>query len=282
MKLLSEVLNLSIQYLKDRNVEAPRLTAETLLSHVLGIKRMDLYLDFERPLEEEELVSFRPFLKRAGLGEPIEYILGSLDFFDLEVIVSPGVLIPRQETEILVAFVAEVLGKEDLQGKALWDVCSGSGCIGLSLKKKFPHLSVFLSDQSSDALAICRRSMEKQDLDVTLCEGDFLKPLEGRKTDFFVCNPPYISEQEYQNLSPSVRDFEPKMALVGGKTGLEFYRRLAEELPSVLNPGARVFLGIGYRQGRDVIEIFSSSCWVKKELKQDWSGNDRFFFLEIE
>ncbi len=113
-------------------------------------------------------------------------------------------------------------------------------------------------------------------------QGDLLAPLKGKRTDFVLCNPPYISDSEYETLPFSVKGYEPKLALVGGTTGLEFYQRLAEDLPRHLTSGARVFLEIGCRQGEGVSKIFSDPCWVKKEIKQDWAGKDRFFFLEIE
>jgi release factor glutamine methyltransferase len=282
MKLLGEVLNLSIQYLKEKSVTSPRLVAETLLSHVLDAKRMDLYLRFECPLEEKELSIFRALLKKASLGEPVEYILSTSSFYGLNLDLSPQVLIPRPETEILVDQMAKLLELEGVEEKVLLDLCSGSGCIGLSLKKKFPALSVTLSDISLEALALSKKSAEKNSLDVTFLQGDLLAPFSSKKADYVVCNPPYISKLEYEGLDFSVKGYEPKLALVGGETGLEFYQRLALDLPSHLKPGAKVFLEIGMAQGEALNEIFSSSCWVKKELRQDWSGKDRFFFLEIE
>ncbi len=165
MKFLGDVLNLSVKYLKKRNVVSPRLVAETLLSSVLGVKRMDLYLRFGCPLEEKELAPFRAAIKKASLGEPVEYILSALDFYGLKLLISPSVLIPRQETEILVDYVATFLEKQELQGKSLLDLCSGSGCIGLSLKKKFPELAVSLSDISPEALAMSQKSAETHGLD---------------------------------------------------------------------------------------------------------------------
>jgi len=282
MKLLGEVLSLSTQFLKDKKIAAPRLTAETLLSSVIGVKRMDLYLQFECPLEETELSIFRSYLKRASLNEPVEYILSKVEFYGVELLVSPDVLIPRQETEILVDKVASFIKEEGSDGKVLFDLCTGSGCVGLSLKKKFPSLSAYLSDLSSAALSYARKSAEKNELEVFFLEGDLLVPFSGKKADYVVCNPPYISLSEYEGLDHSVKGYEPKMALVGGDTGLEFYERLAQDLPGYLNSKGKVFLEIGYLQGEAVSKIFSDPCWVKKELKPDWSGKDRFFFLEIE
>ena len=282
MKPLGEVLALSVQYLKDRKVSSPRLVAETLLSHVLCMQRMDLYTKFECPLKESELAIIRGFLKRASLFEPVEYITAEVDFYGLRLPVSSHVLIPRQETEILVDKAAAYIQKRPIQNKILLDVCSGSGCIGLSLKNKFPEMTVFLSDMSDLALTVSREGAARHDLDVTFLQGDLLKPFFGKKADYVFCNPPYISNKEYEELEPSVKGYEPRGALVGGETGLEFYERLSRDLPDYLNPGAQVFLEIGYEQGKEMNKIFSASYWVQKELMQDWAGKDRFFFLEIE
>lgn len=282
MKLLGEVLHLSTQYLQDKKISSPRLVAETLLSHVLGINRLDLYLQFECPLQEVELSKFRSFLQRASKQEPVEYILSKVGFYGLDLMVTSDVLIPRPETEILVDRAASVIGKEEVRGKVLWDICSGSGCIGLSVKKKFPDLDVCLSDLSPAAVRLAQKNAQDHQLEVVLRQGDLLAPFEGEKADYIFCNPPYISMQEYEELSFSVRGFEPKMALVGGFSGLEFYERLALQLPQYTNPGAKVFLEIGYLQGKAINQIFSDPCWVSKRLEQDWSSKDRFFFLERE
>ncbi len=283
MKSIQEVLSLSVEYLKGKKINSPRLTAESLLSHILGISRMDLYLRFECPLEEKELSLARDFLKRAGCSEPIDYILGSVEFFGASINVAPSVLIPRQETEILADEIATRFLKKDLlANKVLWDICSGSGCIGISLKKRFPDLTVVLGDISSDALALSKTSAEKNNVALHFVQSDLFAAFEGKKADYIVCNPPYISEKEYENLEFSVRGYEPKLALVGGVSGFEFYERLAKELPKHLASGGKVFLEIGWLQGERVKQIFSCPHWVKKELKQDWAGKDRFFFLEIE
>jgi release factor glutamine methyltransferase len=282
VKFLGEVLGLSVAYLKEKRVPSPRLAAETLLAHVLGKKRVDLYMQFECPLEEEELGLFRLLLKRAAALEPIEYITAETEFYGCLLKVSNKVLIPRPETEILVDKASEILEKDDLEGKVLFDVCTGSGCIGLSLKKKFPKLSAVLSDVSPEALEIAKENGNKNNLDVSFLEGDFLNPFDGKKADYVFCNPPYVTEGEYEGLDPSVKGYEPKLALVGGESGLVFYERLERELPSYLNPGAKVFLEIGFTQGESLKKVFSAPLWKNKQLIADFAGHDRFFFLEIE
>jgi release factor glutamine methyltransferase len=254
--------------------------AEDLLAHVLKCKRIDLYLQYDRPLVENELALMREFVKRAGVQEPIDYLIGEVDFFGCKISVDKRVLIPRPETEILVDLIVKKI--EFPEGKVLWDICTGSGCIGISLKKRLPELEVSLSDLSSEALFLASQNRQKNQVEVEICQGDLLEPFVGRKADFIVCNPPYIQLSEYFLLDASVKDFEPRGALVGGERGTEFYERLERELPPLLNHGASVFFEIGSGQGATLKKIFSSSIWTSQQVHLDWSGKERFFFLEMQ
>ena len=200
---------------------------------------------------------------------------GGVGFAGAPIEVNPSVLTPRPETEILADWIVK-----RIKGKTLWDLCTGSGALGIALKKARPHLQVTLSDLSPEALALAGRNAEKNGAPVELLLGDLLAPFQGRQVEAVVCNPPYISEKEYLEISPSVRDFEPRGALVGGEMGTEVYERLARELPPYLTPGGQLFLEIGASQGEAVKEIFHSFAWGQRELVKDWSGKDRFFFLE--
>lgn len=284
MRTVLEVLKLSTDYLQQKNIVNPRRQAEELLGEALGFGRMELYLEYSRPLKEEELLKCREWLKRRGQGEPLQYITGSLDFFGCRIKVVQDVLIPRQETEILVDKIAKELSSHSLEGKVLWDVCCGSGCIGIALKKKFPSLTVVLSDISEKALAIAKENAYENATKVELVCGDLFAPLSlaGNKADFIVCNPPYISENEYETLEREVKGYEPKLALVAGDSGLEYYIRLSSELPSVLASSGKVWLEIGDSQGAKVKKIFNAPCWIHVCCEHDWSGRERFFSLEIE
>lgn len=278
MKTIGEVLKLSASFLEERKVDRARRSAEELLSHTLKIKRMDLYLQYDKPVEERELSILRELLKKKAKGEPLEYATGEVDFLDCRIKVDRRVLIPRPETEILASLIVKRLKGKPLAGKILWDLCTGSGCLGIALKKALPELTVVLSDVSKDALSLARENASG--LDVELLEGDLLTPFQGRRADFIVCNPPYVSQAEYLVLDPSVRDFEPKAALVGGEKGTEYYERLQRDLPSYLNPGAQAFFEIGSGQGEAIKQIFSGESWSNQELLNDWAGHPRFFFLE--
>lgn len=282
MKSLLEILNKSIEFLQKKGIENPRRQAEEILSDAIGIKRLQLYVEFERPLTEPELEKCRERLVRRAQGEPSQYIHGSVEFFDCHLDVTRDVLIPRQETELLVDRMAKELAKENLAGKTLWDVCCGSGCIGIALKKRFSELNLICSDLSPAALTIAKQNAEKNAVEIKFLEGDLLEPFVSVKADFLVCNPPYISEGEYQTLSKEVKNFEPKKALVAGPTGLEFYMRLSRELKEKMQPGGKVWMEIGHQQGPSLIQLFSNYPAKQVQVEKDYSGHDRFFFLENE
>lgn len=271
MKTIGEVLKLSTAFLEERKMARPRRIAEDLLSHALKLKRMELYLQFDKPVIEAELDTIRTQLKRCAKGEPLEYVAGEVDFFGCRIKVDRSVLIPRPETEILV----ELVSKRVERG-TLWDICTGSGCMGIALKKAKPELSVTLSDISPEALSLAEKNGKRNGVEVEILQGDLLAPFRGRKADAIVCNPPYVSEEEYRTLDPSVKDFEPKLALVGGERGIEMYERLQKELPAYLNPGAQVFFEIGATQGESLKKLFPAG-----EIQADWAGHPRFFIINF-
>ncbi len=281
MKTLLEIVNLSADFLEKKGIKNGRREAIDLISFSLDIRPLDLYVQFDRPLNEDELEKCRNLLKRRAVGEPIQYIRGKVEFFDCTLNVGQDVLIPRQETEILVDSIAASLAKEDRADKLLVDMCCGSGCIGIALKRRFPKIEVVLSDLSPKALAVARKNAELNEVEVEFCEGDFLETLNGRAAHYFVCNPPYVSEEEFSDLEIEVRNYEPKMALVAADNGLAFYKQLAKALPQFLLPGGKMWLEIGSKQGEAILDVFKE-CTVKNmQLLQDWSGHDRFFFLEL-
>lgn len=282
MKSILSILSLSSEYLKEKGIANSRREAENLLCDALKLDRLRLYVDFEKPLTQQELDQCREAIRRRGRGEPTQYIKGETKFFGCSIHLSPDVLIPRQETEILVDLLVRKWEKRVLKGKILWDLCCGTGCIGIALKKRFPELSVVLSDICPLALKIAEQNAKDNSVEVELLKGDLLHPFHGRKADYIICNPPYISEIEYDQLDSEVKNFEPKLALVAGKQGTEFYERLAHELPTFLNPGAEVAFEIASTQGHAINLLFQKSPWVHQKLEKDWAGHDRFFFLEKE
>lgn len=282
MKTIGEVIALATKYLQEQSIAAPRLQVEELLADVLDCSRLDLYLQFDHPLSENELNLLREKLRKRAKGEPLGYLLSKVEFFTCTLKLSPDVLIPRQETEILLEKIVEKLSLIDLDGKYAWDLCSGSGCLGIALKKTLPLLDVTIADLSCSALEVAKANAQANQVELSFLQGDLLKPFLQKKADVVICNPPYISVQEYMHLDKEVRDFEPRLALVGGASGVEFYGRLAAELPEFLNSGAKVFFEIGAGQAEAILKLFHQSHWRNRCIEKDWAGHDRFFFLEFE
>jgi len=281
MITIREVIGKSTDFLSDKNVPNARREAEEVVANSLKRPRIDLYMHFDQPLEEAELQLIRQNLSRRAKREPLQYIMGEVPFFDARIKVGPDVLIPRVETEILVDQIAKKLEKEAHEGKVLWDLCCGSGCIGISLKKRFPLLRVILSDISQKALNLAKKNAEMNHCDVEFYEGDLFEAFSD-PVDYLVCNPPYISEDEYRDLEPEVKTHEPKISLVSGATGLECYERIAKELKNNLKKEGKLWLEIGSTQGSPVQEMFYHKTNLKGELTRDYSGQMRFFFLELE
>ncbi len=280
MKTIREVLTLTSQYLEVRGIGNARREAEDLLCDALTLTRISLYMDHDRPLSESELKLCREYLQRRGKGEPLAYIHGKVDFCGCSIEVTPAVLIPRVETELLVEKIASTLKTRDLEGQVLWDVCCGSGYIGIALKKRFPALTVHLSDLSPAAVALAKKNALRNEVEVTIHEGDLLAPFMGQRCNYFVCNPPYVAEKEYEQLSREVRDHEPRMALVADDEGYAIYQRLSIEAPPHLHPAAKVWFEIGSGMGPRLLELFRQ--WKISQVEKDWAGHDRFFFLENE
>ncbi len=281
MNTVEEAFLFLVTFFTEKKIEHPKRSAEEILSFVLGVKKLDIYLEWKKPfLAKKRLVDLA---KKRAEGTPLGYLFEEIEFYGLKYKVGREALLPRQETEILVDLARKKWKEKLALGGEFWDIFCGTGVIGLSFKKNFPQLKVTLSDISEKALFLAKENGEKNKVKVSFKRGDFLENFSKEdKVDFFVANPPYISEKEYRYLDPQVRLHEPKEALVSGKTGEEFYRRIEEELPLFLNRGAKIALEIGERQGEKVFQIFSDSFWKNKEILRDWSGKDRFFFLEIE
>ena len=278
MKTIGELLKLSCDFAIQKNPDCLRRDIEELIASRLGLKRLHLYTNFDQPVEEKELPAIREGLKRLIANEPIQYIIGEVEFSGCRMLVNRDVLIPRPETELIVESIVERLKIEDLAGKSLLDLCSGSGYIGIAIKKALPELTVILSDISPAACALAKKNAEFNNVSIELLQGDFLKPMQGRKVDFLVCNPPYISEAEYKVLDASVKNFEPKLALVGGVSGLEFYERLACEAGEIV--ASTIFLEIGTGQGAHVCALFAKAGYTQITLEKDLSGHDRFITIQ--
>lgn len=266
-----------------RGISNPQREAEDLLSLFLGCSRSSLYL-VDHQLTENCSRSILSLAQRRGRREPLAYILGEQEFYGCSLRVTPDVLIPRQETELLVELVLKQCSRHSRKSGVLLDLCCGSGCVGIALKKHLPQMEVICSDLSLRACELTRENAKRNEVDIEVVQGDFLDPFLGglRKVDVLVCNPPYIAHSEKEQLEKEVFCHEPHLALFAGEEGMEFYHRLAEGLPGVLRSGALVALECGRGQGEELECIFSQDFWVQVDRKTDWASHDRFFFLEFE
>jgi len=218
---IAEVLRRSVDFLADKGVDSPRVDAEHLLAHALGLSRIELYTEHDRPLTEEELEGVRELLRRRGAREPLAYVLGEWGFRRLTLRTDARALVPRPETEIVVERCLALL--QGIDAPRVLDVGVGSGAIALALADEHPGARVTAVDVSADALALARENAERLGLEVELREGDLAAATEG--WDLVVSNPPYVHGDELDSLQPEVRDFEPHLALLGHG----FHEQLARE-----------------------------------------------------
>ncbi|MCF6267351.1 MAG: peptide chain release factor N(5)-glutamine methyltransferase [Desulfuromusa sp.] len=270
--ILLKLLRWMTNYFAEKGIDNPRLDAELLLAHVLQLDRVGLYLNYDRPLVTEELDIIRPLVKRRGQREPLQYLLGSTEFWSLEFIVTPDVLIPRADTEIL---VEETLGRAESEGQLL-DVGTGSGAIVISLARELPNWQMVGLDISAEALAIARKNLEKHQVadQVKLLQGD-LAELPVQQYDLIVSNPPYIAEKEWDELMPEVRCFEPQLALLAENNGLDCYQKLADQAISRLKSKGWLLVEVGYQQAEAVKKIFVASGLANLSVREDYSGQPR-------
>jgi len=267
-----EVLNAASEYLRKKEVESPRLNAEHLLAHVLGKKnRIDLYLEFERPLGEGERAPLRELIRRRSEGIPLQHLLGTVDFLGNIFATDARALIPRPETEQLVEIVIAAGPFEKIA-----DIGTGSGVIAVSLALKFPHAAVTACDISPAALDLARENAERHKTTelITFCESDLVGSLAG-PFDAIVANLPYIPQGEMASLSREVRH-DPDLALDGGPDGLDLIRRLAGEAASKLAPGGLLALEFGHGQAGQVFEILSSHNFRDISRRRDYQNIERF------
>jgi len=302
---IQKLLNWVNEYLTNKGIDSPRLSAELLLSHALGLKRIELYTQFDKPIAKEQLDILHDLVKRAGQHEPIAYLIGKSEFYSLELEVSPDCMIPRPETELLVERAIEFLRTRTSKQPAVslpalpvlsiaegsevegsnpfvCDLCTGCGCIAVAVAKNFQDAHIIATDISGPALNVASKNIEKYQLkdQITLLCGDLFEPLvpqlDVEKLDLIVCNPPYVSATEYEKLDENVKDYEPKVALYAGEDGLDVHRRIVEKADTFLKPGAVLILEFGYRQGQAIRELLEQAgCFAEITIEKDTDNNDR-------
>jgi release factor glutamine methyltransferase len=242
---LIDVVRLSTGYLAERGIGTARLEAELLCAHALGLRRIDLYLQFERNLDGAELESIRELLRRRGHGEPVAYITGEREFFGRAFRVSPDVLVPRPETEALVDRALRALRASPDQGALrVADLGTGSGCVAVTLAAELPQLSVIATDTSEAALGVARSNAERHGVAnrVQFVRTSWADGVD--ELDTVISNPPYVTVAELNAADADVRDFEPSLALLGGDDGLDAYRALAASLEHRVRAAGTVLLEV--------------------------------------
>ena len=260
-------------YFQDKGIDSPRLDAELLLADILKVDRVGIYLNYDRPLEVEELNLIRPLVKKRGQREPLQYLLGFTEFWSRRFRVSEDVLIPRPDTEIL---VEEALRHATSPQGCLLDVGTGSGAIAISLAGELPAWQVSGLDLSPSALDVARENGALNNLPdkIEWINGD-LACLPEQTYDLIVSNPPYIAADEWDELMPEVRCHEPRMALLAEENGLICYRLLASQASTRLAKGGWLLVEIGSTQGAAVKQLFSEAGLQDIYLREDYGGLPR-------
>lgn len=266
-------LKQALAYLGPGEAEAE---AREALEVLCNVSMQDLLLAPDEELPEAQILALQRLASGRKNGEPLAYLLKSRAFYGMRFAVSQAVLIPRQETELLVERCIEVIQKRKLN--AALDLCTGSGCIAICLAKH-TAAAVSASDISRNALAVAQGNAEKLGADVHFFESDLLEKAQG-PYDLIVSNPPYISDAEYAEIDAGVREHEPALALRGGADGLTFYRLIAQQAPKYLAEGGQLALEIGCEQGEAVCRLLAEQGFDRIELAKDYAGLDRMVFAE--
>ncbi|MCH7529401.1 MAG: peptide chain release factor N(5)-glutamine methyltransferase [Candidatus Marinimicrobia bacterium] len=264
-----DLINWGREYFEKRQIDNARLEVEWLLAQLLSLKRVDLYVQFEQPLEPAELAQFKQMVLRRVSGEPLQYILGTAPFCEHDFLVTPAVLIPRPESEILIERL-----KQGPAPATILDIGTGSGCLAVTAALLFPAAQVTAVDISPDALEVARENADQLGAEnVTFMEMDILQDDLDGTFDVVICNPPYISESEWELLPQEVREREPEVALRDRGDGLTFFRRLAEIGPALLTPQGQLIIEIGGRAQAGAVEALftavGATCSFYPDLQDD-------------
>jgi release factor glutamine methyltransferase len=270
---IRELLGPAREYLEGKGVPSPKLDAEYLLAHVLGVPRLELYLDHDRALEQAEVDSLRELVRRRGRREPLAYVLGSWSFYGLELHCDARALVPRPETEILVERCLALL--TGVEAPSVVDVGTGTGAIALALAARLPDASVTAIDLSPDALALAAENAALNGLEgrVELLEGDLLAPVAGRRFDLVASNPPYVAAGAI--VDPEVSGYEPALAVYASEAGRAVHERLAADAQAALRPGGHVVIEVAEGQAPWLAERLSGGGYEEIEVTRDLRGIER-------
>jgi release factor glutamine methyltransferase len=278
--ILIDVLRLSTTYLGEHGSSSARLDSELLCAQALGIRRLDLYLQFDRPLDEHELSAIRELIRRRGKGEPVAYITGTREFYGRPFTVTSDVLIPRPDTETIVERALLALRAVDGRPARVADLGTGSGCIAITLAAEVPDTDVVATDISAAALEVARANAERLDVNAAFIACSWADALDGH-FDLIVSNPPYVTTSELAGVDRDVRDFEPHGALLGGVDGLDAYRALLASLRAHVTT-SRLLLEVDPRRSADVSAMVEATLpGMRVSTVADLTGRTRAIDAEM-
>ena len=263
---IQQILRVTTEFLRDRGIENPRLCSEVLLSHQLKRSRVELYLAFDQPLRSSEIAGYRSLIRRRLAREPLQYITGHQEFWSLDFLVNPAVLIPRAETEILVEEAIKLKESNLLADSArpeILDLGTGSGAIAISLAKEIESAAIWASDISFEALALAEENAKHHSLNgrIRFCQGDLWQPFSNSAIafDIVISNPPYIPHEAFETLPPEVRHYEPRIALDGHENGMHFIERIIEESGIYLKPSGWLLIEMNPDQTERALRLIDST-----------------------
>ncbi len=274
---VKRILDWTIQFLKEKGSETPRLDAEVLLAHACQCRRIQLYTQFDQVLTDAQRSTMRELVKRRAAHEPVAYLVGHREFFSLDFIVRPGVFIPRPDTEILVMSALDRL-KESSGPTTLLDLCAGSGCVPVSIAKNHLTVHVTAVEVNPEVAKVTQANIDKHQVGdrVNLLVGDLFEPVPVEsRFDIITSNPPYVQQAEIAELAPDIREHEPHLALDGGPDGLDVIRRLASQSPKYLKPGGWLMFELSPEQAIAGTEILKENGYTEIGIKNDLSGQAR-------
>lgn len=272
---LATALAKGVKTLEEEGIKEAKLDAWYLMEYYFNVTRAEFFLHSDREITSLQMDKYTALTQKRADNVPLQYITGGQEFMGLKFKVGPDVLIPRQDTEILVEEVLKVA-----KDKEILDLCTGSGCIITSLSKLGRLKRAVGTDISKKALEIAKENIKSHQVDVTLLHGDLFESVTG-KFDIIVSNPPYIPTADINGLMVEVKEHEPFIALDGKEDGLHFYRRIAAEAGKYLNPGGMLFLEIGYDQGPDLVQLLKKSGYYDVEIIKDLAGLNRVAYGRI-
>ena len=274
-----DIINWGEKYLKDKSFDSPRNEIEILLLHLIGCKKIDLYLDFEKVIKPEDLIILRGWIKRRVNREPIQYIIGHSEFYGRRFNVNHHVLIPRPETETIINTSIDALSKKN--NPVIIDIGTGSGCIGITLALEIPHSKVFAIDISEAALSIAKKNAELYNLkNIEFIKMNFLSEDINHNVDLLVSNPPYIPQKEISSLMRDVKEYEPMMALTDNSNGLVFYKKLSKIIPDVVKKNGVTIIEVGRGDHYNKVkEVFSKEGYKDIETIRDLNKDKRVLII---